>query len=71
MKMLIEILWQLKVLINYDSQIILIEMAMGTNLSVLGFSDPYPPKKNSFMGYLFSVMGRDFISNLNPSGNPS
>jgi hypothetical protein len=39
MKMLIEILWQLEVFINYDSQIILIEMATGTKPPGLGFSD--------------------------------
>jgi hypothetical protein len=45
-------------------------MATGTNPLGLGFSDPYPPKKNPLTGYPFSVTGRDFISKPNPSGNP-
>jgi hypothetical protein len=40
-----------------------LEMAMGTNPPGLGFSEPYPPKKNPPTGYLFSVTGRDFIPN--------
>jgi hypothetical protein len=43
-----------------------VEMAMGTNPQGLVFSDPYLPKKNPPMDYLFSVTGRDFI--LNPPG---
>jgi hypothetical protein len=43
-------------------------MAMGTNPPGLGFSDPYPSKKNSPTGYPFSVMGRDFVPKSNPPG---
>jgi hypothetical protein len=45
-----------------------LEMATGTNSSGLDFSDLYPPKKNPSMAYSFSVTGRDFIPNPNPSG---
>jgi hypothetical protein len=45
-----------------------IEMAMEINPPGLGFSDPYPPKKNPPTDYSFSIMGRDLIPNPNPPG---
>jgi hypothetical protein len=38
-------------------------MATDTSPPGLGFSDPYPPKKNPPTGYPFSSMGRDFSPN--------
>jgi hypothetical protein len=43
-------------------------MASGANSSGLGFSDPYPLKKNLPTGYSFSVTDKDFILNSNPPG---
>jgi hypothetical protein len=51
--------------LNFQFQV---EMATGTNPLGLGFSDPYPPKKNHPTGYPFSVTGRYFIPNPNPLG---